>query len=223
MAEFVFRPRTPTRWKGRYARIPGQHYVFCARTDDTIDVVDKQDDVEATCTAVWTQAVVELARAINEVKRRYTRKPGGSFQINEFGQVLVPLAGEFTERLYVGDCEGTITFRAPDGRRFTLADDQPLQCGDPWPWPYVGMPFSLSKNNNVYFTQKSGSDETVLYPPVQDYELIHRLRRLRPSEGCRFIVNPHGVVLTKVEIAQGVWRPTYAGRINPARWFVKEQ
>lgn len=223
MTEFVFRPRTPTTWKGRYARLPGQHYVFRARTDNTIDIVDKQDDVEATCTAVWTQSVVELARAVNEVKRKWTGKAGGSFQINEFGQVLVPLAGEFTERVYVGDCEGAITFQSPDGRRFTLADDHGLQCGDPWPWPYVGMPFSLSKKNNVYFREKSGPDEEAKFPPVQDYELIRRLRRLRPQEGCRFIVNPHGVVLTKVQTPQGQWRPTYAGRINPARWFVKEE
>ena len=219
---FSFKQRSPVRWTGRYARIPGNSSVLHVRWDGTTQLIWQDAGILCTCEARATPPLERMAQAINRVKLQRTGQPGGSFIINEFGQVLCPVADESFERFYVGDCRGAITFVDPDGNDFTLDDDAGLQPGDDWKLPYLGMPFNLSGRNRIYFQQKNGVESECIYAPVNDQSLIHSLRAVRPYGGVRFIVNPHGIVLTKVNEGHADWNPKYVGRINLAHWFAKE-
>ncbi len=218
----LFQERQPARWTGRYRRIPGRQSVLHVRWDDTVDLIWEDGPDTCTCLAKMTNDLKRLARAVNKVKMQRTGQPGGSFVINEYGQVICPVADESFERFYVGDCRGAITFIGPDGEPFTLNDDADLESGDDWRLPYVGIAYNLSGNNKIYFPLREGYDTECLYPPHQDQNLIRTLRRIRSYGGLRFIVNPHGIVLTKSEDEPFNWQPKYVGRINYQIWFPKE-
>jgi hypothetical protein len=169
-----------------------------------------------------TDDLKRLGQAINRVKRQRAGQPGGSFVINEYGQVLCPVNDDSFERFWVGDCRGSITFIGADNELFTLNDDTDLTSGDEWGLPYIGIPHNLSAKNKIYFTFKEGYDTEFLYPPYQDQNLIGALRNIRGPGGCKFIVNPHGIVLTKVEVHPFDWRPKFVGRLNYQKWFPRE-
>lgn len=219
---FAFEEREPSRWTGRYRRTPGKHSVLHVRCDDTVDIISLDGQDTCTCRAEMNPALHRLARAVNRVKRQRTGQAGGSFVINEYGQVICPVADNSFERFYVGDCRGLIAFVDPDGDSFTLDDDEDLEPGDEWKLPYVGTAFNLSRSGHIYFPLREGRDTERIYPPVQDHHLIRALRAVRGGGGFRFRVNPHGIVLTKVQHGPRDWQPKYVGRINYQRWFPRE-
>jgi len=169
-----------------------------------------------------TNELKHLAKCINQVKRQRAGQPGGAFIINEFGQVICPIADASLDRYYVGDCQGEIAFSGPDGNTFTLNDEADLTPGEDWSLPYLGLPYNLSGDGEIYFQVKDGDDTERVRPPCQDEELIQAIRRIRGWGGVRFLVNPHGIVLTKSEEGAFNWRPKYVGRINYDLWFPRE-
>lgn len=217
---FSFSERQPTRWLGRYRRIEGRESVFHVRWDDTVDILWRDSRDEAHCPAVMSGELKKLANCTNAVKRMHTGQPGGAFLINEFGQVISPVAAPPWHYFYVGDCTGVPAFRYPDGGRFTLNDDDGLEIGDQWDPPYVGIAHNLSARNRIYFQKRHGRETEIIYLPQNDPQLIRALREVRPNGAVRFIVNPHGIVLTKVPPD---WRPVYVGRIDYDRWFPRDE
>lgn len=227
--------------------------VFHVHGDDTVRIIQRKGDDTKYFFAVMTDAVARLARAVNDAKRAHSDSSvaGGAFVINEFGQVLVPVnkgLDEEGERYYVGDCSGAMVFRR-NSATFSLDDTEGMSLGDAWTLPYVGIPYNLSKDDTIYFKNQQGSDTILERPHIQDEELVSALRRLRPHsdrehEAVRFVVNPHGIVLTKVPTitkkggggvlnwlgrifgsstaSEETWQPTYVGRINYDKWFQKE-
>jgi len=219
---FAFHEREAVEWFGRYRRIEGRQSVFHVRVDNTVDLLWRDGPDELVCPAEMTPDLVGLAMAVNRVKRRYTGRAGGAFIINEFRQVICPVADFSEDRYYVGDCSGAPVFIDPRGFRFTLDDDRRLQPGDLWDRPYVGVPYNLSARGQVYFPVRSGIDTECMRPPEQDATLIAALRHIRFGEPARFIVNPHGIALTKV-CQGGVWQPVYVGRLDYQLWFEREE
>lgn len=219
---FRFYPRQPMPWSGRYRRIPGKPSVLHVRWDDVVDLIWQDGQDSYKCVAEMTTDLERLGKLVNSVKRQRTGQPGGSFAITEYGQVVCPVADDSFERFYIGDCTGTITFLGPDGVPLTLDNDSELRSGDDWELPYVGVAYNLSRKDRIYFPQKDGDDTELLYPRKQDRDLIRALRRVRGNGGFRFIVNPHGIVLTKVKEGPYDWQPKYVGRINYDLWFPKD-
>ena len=103
-----------------------------------------------------------------------------------------------------------------------------LSTGAPWPLPYVGIPYNLHKSSKIYYYRESNDGGKSEYPPQQDLKLVMALRSIRRSGAARFIVNPYGLVLTKVP-PQGAWaleekwEPVFVGKINRRLWFKKEE
>jgi len=218
---FTFQQRQPVRWHGRYRRIEGRESVFHVRADNTVDILWRDGIDEIICPAVMSASLRRLANAINAIKRRFAGCPGGAFIINEFGQVICPVPVSPWERYYVGDCSGAPVFMDADGNQFTLNNTHGLKTGDPWRLPYVGIVYNLSARNRIYFAMRRGIDTEFINPPRQDRNLINAIRSIRPSGSVRFIVNPHGIALTKVPNGHR-WKPTYIGRIDYDNWFPKE-
>jgi hypothetical protein len=170
-------------------------------------------------------AAAELASAVNCGKRLLGAPAGGSFVINEFGQVLVPAPAGDGAIAVVGEWRGSLEFTdSLHGGMFDLAPTVPLAAGDHWVLPYLGVPYRLSGRDEIYFWHQDSESGSKQLPPVQDDDLIGALRALRPSGPVRFIATADGLALTKTpaDRRHGTWEARYAGRIDYRRWFEKE-
>lgn len=228
-----FLPCEPKEWTGRYDRIPGDSSVFHLRW--RWDWGCFWPMAEGKCGSekafYWFEnkkAVRDLANSVARVQLRFNGREGGSFTINEWGQVIVP-SGEGDRRRYLaGVLRGSWSLVAPDdvNGRVSLEDDDGLECGDPWDRPYVGLPYHLSKRGYIYFVHRSPGKDVLRYPPYQDTDLINAIREIRPWGAVKFIVNSFGLVLTKRpsrgQLNEENWDPVYVGRIDYERWFENE-
>lgn len=227
-----FRASNPVPWNGRYGRVMGDGAVFHLRYAGGRlwpVLLWKTDEGVATCRAINCAASAKLAEAVARAKRQAGGEGGGSFLINEYGQVLVPATEGGGRRFLVGRLNGMILFENPfvPGGVIDLGDAELLENGDPWKLPYVGIPYHLHRRGDIYFYQQDESGGRVVYPPRQDYELIRAIRDVRPYGPVRILVNPAGLVLTKVPSgahpqSEDDWQPVFVGSINPSLWFDEE-
>lgn len=226
---FEFYQCKAREWEGRYNRINSESSVFHVvhrNCQYVIQAYIQTSEGRVSCQAESSKAVTEMIATINDVKRRYAGHPGGSFLINEYGQVLVPT--NRGPRLLIGETSGIMLLRNLETEQIlNLADDSHLETGDPWNLPYVGMVYNLSQRNRLYC--KSQEKGTIEDPPFRDRELINKIRNTRRSGPIKFLVNPYGLILTKIPIGsfdvddEDTWAPIYIGRINYRKWFEKEE
>jgi len=214
----------PARWLGRYRRPMGQESCYHISSSGAIEVRWQDDGYNFNCPVINTPAIEDLAASINEIKRKMTGVAGGSFVINEFGQVIVPIY-QSTDRFLVGQATGRMWFQDPweSSRRLCLDLDEAAQCGDDWNLPYLGMQYQLSAAGRIYYWREDGEGGRTESPPVQDESLIQLFRKIRPYGAVRFIVNQHGLALTKKHAGGTQWKGVFVGRINLNKWFNKEE
>ena len=223
--EFEFNAfKRPKAWNGRYRRIPGREPAFHAMVNDTITAqwTDHDEDERLTAKIVANEAAKALARAVNDLKEEHSGVRGGSFLINEYGQVIAPVNGSGA-RFWVGNIKGIPKFTHPvTHQRFSLLPDDSSSCDDPWLLPYIGIAYNLSYNDEIYFKHQDDDGEEKWWLDGDYPELVSLLRRVRPSGAVRFIVNLHGAIVTKVEYTDGIWRPHFVGMIDYESWYDKE-
>ena len=230
----VFRRCRIRPWRGYYRRIPGDRTAFHVGAGGALPFayLDRPEG-RGTCHLVESDAAYELAQAVRTAKVQLGGWGGGSFLINEHGQVLVPASDGCGNVMLAGEIEGSLEFEDPFRPRETLnlADDGGLKPGDPWDRPYVGMWYNLSKHGRIYRMRSGPSGQDMEAPPAQDSRLVRALRSLRSSGPVRFVVNPHGIVLTKrpphstwgTHCEDESWLAVYVGRISRESWFAKEE
>jgi hypothetical protein len=225
---FRFFGHDAVEWKGRYSRIPGEPYVFhvlSCGSERALVAYIKTSDGRLVCRAPSLPDVQRLIEAVDWVKRSYHGTAGGSFLINEYGQVLVPT--RWGRRFCVGSVQGALCLLHPvTGTLMNLADDSRLELGDPWELPYVGMAYNLHRSSEIYYWDCEG--QVPVRPAVQDRDLVRKLRKIRRTGPMRFIVNPYGIVLTNVPVGdfdfdEDRWQPVYVGRVDYNKWFAREE
>jgi len=220
-----FRAIGPKEWSGSYKRIPGTDTAYHVKAGRVQCPWKRTPDELGWCDIVESAAAYDLARAVREGKRFFGYSGGGSFLINEHGQVLVPSPSGDGRQALVGEWTGPLEFVDPwGGGIFDLADDQGLELGRSWPWPYIGVPHQLSKWDELYFWCNKLALKVT--PPRQDPRLIEWLRTLRPCGPVRFITLPGGFALTKVPERAGgrmLRKAVYVGPLNFDCWFPKEE
>ncbi len=223
MNEFTFNAVAPREWSGRYRRPVGRESSYHVSAAGVIEVCWNDGEYDLECPATATSAVQAMARAVNDTKRRLAGHPGGSFVINEFGQVISPIQNSRV-RVLVGEVSGTLWFEDPwrDGERLSLNASDGLGCGHEWKLPYLGLQYQLSSGSEIYFWREDEERSGKEMPPRQDRDLIELLRQIRPNGAARFIVNHYGLVLTKQPIGRDQWQAVFVGKINPEKWFRKE-
>ncbi len=201
MGNIIFTPCKIKKWIGRYGRVEGSVSVFHVKTvggSKKLIITSVKDYTKAICEAQTLPAVNELIKAVIAGKKALGGDAGGSFQVNEFGQVLVPASDGSGQRVIVGEIKGTILFDDPlTGKHIDLSDCTKLKSGDAWDRPYVGIPYNLSKASRIYFWRTMSTGSSSEYLPTDDDELVSKLRAIRRFGAVRFIVNPYGLVLTK--------------------------
>ena len=230
---FAFKVSMTKPWQGRYRRPLGETSTFKLKyimEHGFWPVVEwDRSEGRSICLACDCNSIEELVKAVNKVKIRMSVEEGGAFVINEFGQVIVPSIWGNGERFLVGEVEGVLLFEDPyGGGIIDLSDDAGLQTNDLWEKPYVGVQYNLSRSSNIYYYRYCSEQNRSEYLQKQDDELIKKLRKVRRYGAVRFIVNQHGIVLTKIPegefcIDKDKWIPVYVGRINYNLWFKKEE
>lgn len=222
-------------WIGGYGRIEGRDYVFRIKWNNDrgnwwLCISQNTPEGTALCWAHNSEIVCKLVEAVNRGKQHLVpgHQAGGSFQVNEFGQVLVPASDGSGQRVIVGEIKGAVLFDDPlTGKHIDLSDCRKLKAGDVWDRPYVGIPYNLSKASRIYFWRITSAGGNSEYLPAEDDELVSKLRAIRRSGAVRFVVNPYGIVLTKRPKNQTwnreeEWEPVFVGNIKPQYWFKKE-
>lgn len=220
---FRFAPIRPRIFLGRYSRPLGDESAYHVTVDGEIRVVWKDNGYTYDCFVRETQDVKSLAAAVNAVKKSKAGSPGGSFIINEFGQVICPVANSYN-RYLVGEVNGPLYFedlKGEDG--FLCLDCNDLDCGDDWDRPYIGVKYHLHAGDHIYFWSETTEGGTKILPPEQDTDLIDSLREIRPNGGMTFAVNQHGIAIAKQEIGRSRWKPVYVGQIDYDMWFEREE
>jgi hypothetical protein len=213
----------PCEWNGIYKTTKADDNVFhiWARCNDLPAVKWKRGMEVAECPAHNSPEVQKIASAVNSVKLQQNRYKRGSFIINEFGNVIVPFVN-IDQKICVGKIEGDLVFENAFGSGFfSLNDDANLQAGDVWDKPYIGIPYNWNPQLGIHFID---DDRTKYRPERQDPELIKKLELVKGFGYVRFIVNPYGIALTKIQSSPtGPWQPVYIGRINYDKWFAPVQ
>ena len=93
---------------------------------------------------------------------------------------------------------------------------------DPWQLPYIGNAYNLSYNDRIYFKHHDDDGERKVWLEQDCTYLIGLLRGIRGAGAIRFIVNPHGAIITKVEYTDGSWRPHFVSMLDFDNWFSKD-
>lgn len=182
-----FRPITPRRWAGHYERIPGDTTTFRVDIHNRISISwdDPQSGGRLRSPARSSEDTLKLGAAVNRAKLRYGSYSGGSFAINEFGQVIVPVRGT-GERYLVGTVEGSLLFRSQDdGTYFTLDAPEGIRPGQIWHRPYVGMAFHLARRGAIYRMLDEEGDRPIDFLGYSHIPLIRQLQRIR-GRRCLF-------------------------------------
>ncbi len=224
-----FRPCAATLWAGRYTPIIVKEsaYHVRMRSDGRWGILAEWNDPPHTgqCWAREEGDVSRLTDAIVQAKERHTGHGGGGFRIDEFGQVIVPVASSYN-RYLIGEVHGRLLLENPFETLSVLKlwDDQGLVPGSPWRRPYIGSEYHLSRWGELYFWKHGATAEVKELPPRQDDDLIKQIRSVRAWGPVKVRVNEYGIVLTKAQsnTSSDVWQPVYVGRINRRRWFSKE-
>lgn len=213
-------------WEGHYDKPVGKEPVFHVTWDGEIRICQNLEWDRYLFPAVMDSDARALARAVNDCKARYSYNgnPGGSFCINEFGIVLVPIStggNGYILPQAIGRWTGELRFQtaapkypgfADNGSIFSLNTD--MEPGERWPHPYIGMKYHLAERGHIYYKLDEADERSYPKAPKGNDEIIRRLRRIRGYGSLSFLVNNHGIVLTKVNDD-----PVYVGRIDMKSWY----
>lgn len=173
----------------------------------------------------------DLVESVNRIKLHFNGAPGGTFYINEYKQVLVPI-GDEADYYYAGEYHPSLTFEFEDQIISGEALDDggnPLQPGKPWMGPHPGIPYTLKAGcKDIYyrFMIRQGVEKEVSLSKTIGVEAAKRvaqeLGKYKGYEGGRFYVNEFGTVFTPKMGPYGM-EYVYLQKIDLANWFPKPE
>lgn len=186
-----------------------------------------------------------LAERVNALKTMLRSEPGGTFYLNEYGHVLVPVKSESTSGMgsqyyCAGKFDGDFRFEF-EGQPLTTKpihpNGKPLKAGERWVGPRPGIPYVLAAGaGDIYYKTPALTDtdppairpmttrKVKLSKVLSDKSSLARavkpIANIRGHQGGRFYVNEYGVIFTPVEAGDGNGiNYTYCGTIDRAAWF----
>jgi hypothetical protein len=190
-------------------------------------------------------AGAELAQRVNGVKASLRQELGGTFYVNEYRHVLVPVAdtgrsGFDSHYYYAGKMDMDFMFDF-EGQALTTRpirrDETPLDPGESWVGPRPGIPYVLAAGgDDVYYESPALTEDD---PPKIRHMMIRRVQlskvlgdrlaaanavrpvaAIRGHQGGRFYVNEHGAMFTPVGAGEGNGiHYIYCGQIERRAWF----
>lgn len=176
---------------------------------------------------VTTKAHPDLADMVNDVKRKYGRRPNGPFYINEYKQVIVPV-GDDAQYYFAGIYDQSLRFKF-EGKTISgepkNLDGKPLRPGDTWTGPHAGIPYVLTATaDDVYYriSPRPDVERRVRLSVEKGRSAAQQIARLLSAfkgvGGGRFYVNEFCSVFSPISGADGL-KYIYIGQIELDSWF----
>lgn len=173
----------------------------------------------------------ELVAMVNEIKLYFNGAPGGPFYINEFKQVIVPVANE-ADYYYAGEYHQPLVFEFDgqiiSGEALDL-DGNPLKMGDPWPGPHPGIRYVLAAGcKDIYYeyVPRPGVIKRVRLSRAIGVERAKKVAveigRVKGSSGGRFYVNEFCSAFAPKNTDYGI-DYLFVQEIDLADWFPKPE
>ena len=169
----------------------------------------------------------ELVNMVNDVKTSLGQQPNGSFYINEYKQVIVPVVGN--ENYYLaGTYNMSLSFefegKIISGEPVDL-DGNSINPGDDWYGPHVGIPYVLcAGGNDIKYTTRPrpNVEKTIKLSGVIDKEsaktVAERIFSFRGYQGGRFYVNELCSIFTPIQVDAEL-KYIYIGKLDLNNWF----
>ena len=174
----------------------------------------------------------ELVNMVNKVKNQYSGNPGGAFYINEYGQVIVPVAGEEKDYYLAGEYNNPIEFEFEGKILSGDAKDlegNPLKPGDTWVGPHPGIPYVLKAGGkDIYYkcwVRPRVEKEVKLSDCIgkEAEKVASKIASLKGAAGGRFYVNEYCQIFAPKTSEQG-FEYIYIDKIEDLDyWFPKPQ
>lgn len=173
----------------------------------------------------------ELVEMVNAVKLKKTHTPGGSFYINEYQQVIVPVTGE-DAYYYAGNYDKLLAFDF-EGHRIsgepTDLAGNPLSPGDIWEGPHVGIPYVLcAGGQDIKYSRELRPNVTKeerlsrVIGPQAARGVAAQIREVKGFSGGRFYVNERRSIFAPMTDGWQV-KYLYIGQLDLERWFPAPQ
>ncbi len=169
----------------------------------------------------------ELIKMVNSVKVALTGEPNGSFYINEFGHVIVPVVGS-SDYFFAGVYRHPLIFEFEGGRISGLprsSEASELSPGDIWDGPRVGIPYVLTAGGyDIYYEISPRPDVTKKVFLSKEIgaekarKISLKIADVKGPSGGRFYVNEHLAIFTPLN-EHGEWSYRYIGQLDLDSWF----
>lgn len=170
----------------------------------------------------------ELVAMVNGVKLSTSGVLNGSFYINEYHQVLVPVKeGETAAYFYAGKYTKPLEFKFEDNVISGDAVDlqgRPIRSGDVWLGPHPGIPYVLNaSNNDIYykFSPRINVEKKVLLSKAigreKSLKLARKIASVKGIAGGRFYVNEFRHIFAPVGVNFIDYK--YIGKLDIDQWF----
>jgi hypothetical protein len=170
----------------------------------------------------------ELVKMVNNVKTTHGSAPGGSFYINEYHQVIVPVIGAGQDYYLGGEYRRPLRFEFEEkvisGEPVDF-EGRPLSPGSVWIGPHAGIPYTLAAGgNDIYFTfsPRPNVEKKVCLSSQIGREAAREasepIRSVKGSSGGRFYVNEFLSIFAPINSRYGI-DYLYAGQIDLSKWF----
>jgi hypothetical protein len=164
-----------------------------------------------------------LVDMVNEVKEKKSGRPGGSFYINEYKDVLVPTTDSDGDMFWAGTYDSRLEFELEPGVTISPKAPHGLRPGQPWPGPRVGTKYTVSADAlDVRYQARNGRITTEVR--LSDHvgsasatELARRVASFRPGGGSLY-VNECGEMFIPNQFS-ATTEYTYVGSIDEGPWF----
>ena len=174
----------------------------------------------------------DLVAAVNSVKLAQGQAPGGQFYINEYGQVLVPVA-DGTYYVATESYDAPLEFQFEGKTLSGLGVDlegRPLEPGDLWVGPHPGIPYKLrAGGGDIYYASHPRpfvERKMWLSGPVGPdaaRALASRIQQVKGWHGGRFYINEWWEMFAPVD-GRGSLEYRYIGHLDESdrtSWFPK--
>ena len=171
-----------------------------------------------------TNAHSDLVEMVNAVKVEKAGTQGGAFYINEYCDVLVPVAGGGgSECFFAGTYQSILEFDF-EGQIIGPCAPAGLRPGEPWPGPHVGIRYKLTAGGNDIAYERPSGPNRVITERLSDHHdsdeaaaLARRLAKVKGDQGGRIYINEAGEFFSPPSSRSDEY--LYLGPLDEDVWF----
>lgn len=222
----------PVKFKANCPRNVNRDAKYSVRRDgkkDVITLIYNTKDGER-----WYATTNEHPRLINmiaNVRREFNQQPYGTFYINEYKQVILPIIRE-SEYYYAGEYDQPLIFdfegKQISGRPVDFYGN-PLQTGDEWIGAHQGIPFILVAGGNDIRYERTLRPNVIQKVHLSSFigkqktkAIIEKIIPFVGFQGGRFYVNEFGAIFRPLYDEDNL-KYIYITQINFDYWFPKPE